>query len=358
MTPERLLLGLDFGLRLRVVSGPSAATRPRGPEVARLDARTRIAEALASRAVDATRLAAEAAQAASLQETTSRRFESHLRRIRTLGTKLVSRWLITGQEVTRDELDFISRIAQMAAEEGFSIGDMTRSYLIWRDANLRILDEEAERLGTPRDLRDEVREVIRSSSDRSIVRLARTFDSEGRRLREVLVSERTAFQHQALHDPLTGLPNRSLLQDRLAQAIRFAEREGGEAALLVVDLDGFKAVNDRYGHPRGDIVLQDVARRLPMKLRGTDTVSRLGGDEFAIVLPGVDRATATTSVAKIRRGLKAPVVFSGGSFIPTASIGVAVYPDDGTSADDLMRHADDAMYRNKRRHPLRAVAAR
>jgi len=176
------------------------------------------------------------------------------------------------------------------------------------------------------------------------------------------ITQRKAFERElsrlAFTDTLTGLPNRSLLQDRLAQAIRFAEREGGEAALLVVDLDGFKEVNDRHGHPRGDIVLQEVARRLPARLRGTDTVARLGGDEFAIVLPGVDRASAVTSVAKIRRGLKAPVVFSGGSFIPTASIGVAVYPDNGTSADDLMRHADDAMYRNKRRHCARAGTAR
>lgn len=303
-------------------------------------------------------MAGAAAAAAALQETSSRRFMSHLRKMRTIGTKLIARWLITGQEADDDEVALIGRIGQMAAAESFSIGDMTRSFLVWRDANLRVLEEEAERLGTPRELREEIRRVILSSADGSIVRMARTFDSEAIRLREVLVAERTAFQHQALHDPLTGLPNRSLLQDRLAQAIRFAEREGGEAALLVADLDGFKEVNDRYGHPRGDIVLQEVARRLPVRLRGTDTVARLGGDEFAIVLPGMDRATAITSVGKLRRALKAPVMFSGGSFIPTASIGSAIYPDDGTSGDDLMRHADEMMYRNKRRHPARVRAVR
>lgn len=313
--------------------------------------------ALASRARDITRLAEAAAQAAGLEEMASRSFVLHLRRLRTMGTRLVARWLQTGQVASPEESDFIGQIGQMAASEGFSVGDMARSYLMWRDANLVILDEEARRLEIPSAVVLAARAAILASADGSIVRMARAFDKETRRLRVVLIEERTAFQHQALHDGLTGLPNRSLLQDRLAQAIRFAEREGGEASLLVADLDNFKDVNDRYGHPRGDIVLQEVARRLPARLRGTDTVARLGGDEFAIVLPGVARAGALTSIAKIRRMLKPAVVFSGGSSFPSASFGYAVYPDDGISAEDLMRHADDAMYRNKRRNSPRPVAA-
>ena len=328
---------------------PRAAGKPSPGALVDLDARARLGQALAQRALDATRFATSEAEAARLQETSSKRFVSHLRRMRTLGTKLVARWLITGQAASREEVDFIGRIGQMAAAEGFSIGDMTRSYLFWRDANLRVVGEEAALLGISAVVVEETRRVIFSQADASIVRMARAFDLETRRLREVLVAERTAFQHQALHDPLTGLPNRSLLQDRLTQAIRFAEREGGEAALLILDLDGFKSVNDTYGHPRGDIVLQEVARRLPSRLRGTDTVARMGGDEFAVVLPGVGRGAATTSVAKLRRALHPAVVFSGGSFIPRASIGVAVYPDDGLSAEDLIRRADDAMYANKRR---------
>ncbi|MCX9154901.1 diguanylate cyclase [Niveibacterium sp. 24ML] len=157
---------------------------------------------------------------------------------------------------------------------------------------------------------------------------------------------------QAHHDPLTGLPNRTLLQDRLQGALHRARRDRRELALLFVDLDRFKEINDCFGHATGDEVLRETARRIAGCIRLGDTVARLGGDEFVAILDGLDHEnTAEQAVARIHRALEEPLVMPSGKTIRLcASIGVARYPSDGQDAEALLGHADSAMYRVKSEH--------
>ena len=157
-----------------------------------------------------------------------------------------------------------------------------------------------------------------------------------------------ALRHQALHDALTDLPNRTLLQDRLAQALRSAQRDGHPLALLLLDIDRFKEVNDTFGHAAGDRLLRQVGRRLRRVVRAADTVARLGGDEFAVLLPATDTGGATTAAEKIRRALEQPVGRGGYRVSAEASIGIALYPAHGAEAATLLQHADVAMYAAKR----------
>jgi diguanylate cyclase (GGDEF)-like protein/PAS domain S-box-containing protein len=152
-----------------------------------------------------------------------------------------------------------------------------------------------------------------------------------------------ALAHQALHDGLTGLPNRLLLQDRLSQGIRMADRDGRSFALCVVDLDRFKDVNDVLGQLAGDQLLQEVAFRLRQALRASDTVARLGGDEFAVVLPESDVQSATLAAHKLIEALGAPVLLDECELAVEASMGIAVYPEHGADADTLLRCAELAM---------------
>ncbi|HYC42559.1 MAG TPA: EAL domain-containing protein [Noviherbaspirillum sp.] len=154
--------------------------------------------------------------------------------------------------------------------------------------------------------------------------------------------------YQAGHDPLTGLPNRSLLADRLHQALSFAERYGGQVAVAYIDLDKFKAVNDRFGHKAGDQLLVEAARRLQACVRESDTIARIGGDEFVIVFYDQSAENSTAHVMqRILDSIAEPVYFDGCPVIPSCSIGFAAYPEDGRDADSLLRNADTAMYRAK-----------
>ncbi|MBW3594475.1 MAG: EAL domain-containing protein [Actinobacteria bacterium] len=162
-----------------------------------------------------------------------------------------------------------------------------------------------------------------------------------RRLRERAEEQ----EHLALHDVLTGLANRALFRDRVKQALRVAEREQQTVAVLLMDLDRFKEINDTLGHHHGDIVLQETARRLQATLRETDTIARLGGDEFAMVLPHVPDPAAVVLVAdKIRAALRVPFIVQGLSLDVRASIGVAFFPGHGKDVDTLIQRADVAMY--------------
>jgi diguanylate cyclase (GGDEF)-like protein/PAS domain S-box-containing protein len=162
------------------------------------------------------------------------------------------------------------------------------------------------------------------------------------------VTDRKKAEHelerQALHDTLTGLPNRSLLLDRLEQALRTARRLATPLALLVMDLDRFKEINDTFGHQAGDLLIGEVARRLTADLRETDTVARLGGDEFALILPGADEGGAGHVAQKIIAALQQPFEIEGAAHEVAISIGIAVSPQHGEDVETLMRRADTAMY--------------
>jgi diguanylate cyclase (GGDEF)-like protein len=150
--------------------------------------------------------------------------------------------------------------------------------------------------------------------------------------------------HLAYHDPLTDLPNRALLHDRLDHAVAMSRREKRPLTLLVLDLDGFKEINDGQGHHAGDRVLQQVAGRLRAALREVDTVARLGGDEFAVLLPATDLTGAGLAAKKILHDLEQPFIIEGRPLKVSASIGLAGFPSHGASSDELLQRADIAMY--------------
>ena len=154
----------------------------------------------------------------------------------------------------------------------------------------------------------------------------------------------------AYYDELTGLPNRRLLLDRLRQAMAQAARQRKQVVLLLLDLDGFKHVNDTLGHPAGDKLLQGVARRLTDGIRATDTACRYGGDEFLVMLPEVDSPGMAAAVwRKLHLSLDEPYVIDAFQVRVATSMGGAVYPTDGQTEQELIRHADAALYRAKAR---------
>ncbi|WP_374262257.1 diguanylate cyclase domain-containing protein [Zoogloea sp.] len=157
------------------------------------------------------------------------------------------------------------------------------------------------------------------------------------------------LQRAALYDDLTGLPNRKLFRDRVASALARCQRSGGRMALLYVDVDNFKQVNDAHGHAAGDLLLQEIARRLGACVRQVDTVARLGGDEFVVVIEEIEGfADARTVATKIRDALARPVDLGACPLQITASVGIAIHPDHGNDVETLMTAADHAMYRRKR----------
>ncbi len=167
-----------------------------------------------------------------------------------------------------------------------------------------------------------------------------------------LVLWRTVAEHQmeflAHHDALTALPNRLLVEDRFGQATGFADRSGHKVALLSLDLDKFKSINDSLGHSLGDALIKQIASRLCDGLRDTDTLSRQGGDEFLVLLSSLEDNDATIPVlSKIMECLQPPFRIEGHELTTTASIGVALYPEDGSDFSTLLKHADMAMYRAK-----------
>jgi diguanylate cyclase (GGDEF)-like protein/PAS domain S-box-containing protein len=200
---------------------------------------------------------------------------------------------------------------------------------------------------------------------------------------EVRVQERTAelqaeiverrqaearVHHMAYHDALTGLPNRALLAERLDRTMLAAQRDGRKLALMFLDLDRFKTINDSLGHLTGDYLLKEVAQRLCRVVRASDTVARLGGDEFVVLVPGVHAPEECAQIGeKIIEALAEPVQFEGRSLHISPSIGICLYPDDGADVESLMRKADAAMYQAKAAgrnnyqfyaEPMNAAAAR
>jgi diguanylate cyclase len=166
---------------------------------------------------------------------------------------------------------------------------------------------------------------------------------------EKLEAANLQLRHLATHDALTGLPNRVLLDDRLAQAIAHADRDAQAFAVLMLDLDRFKLINDSFGHRSGDMVLNEVARRLQGLVRSIDTVARVGGDEFVLVVSPAVRADAEEIGKRSNAVLCAPIQLEGVDLRISSSIGIAFYPTDGGSAESVLAHADAAMYCAKER---------
>ena len=157
------------------------------------------------------------------------------------------------------------------------------------------------------------------------------------------------LNHASQYDQLTELPNRRLFYDRLENALIRARRGHGRMALLYLDLDKFKQVNDQLGHAAGDSLLQEVARRLKHCVRDADTVARMGGDEFVLLLESAgEEANAAAVAAKIRAAVGQPILIGGQAVEVLPSVGVALYPEHGSSGEALLKYADEAMYKAKR----------
>lgn len=191
----------------------------------------------------------------------------------------------------------------------------------------------------------------RQTLERMVAERTQELVSANRRLEAEIHDRKQAearAQHLADHDPLTGLPNRRLLEDRLTQAIARGDRTQKPTATMFVDLDHFKAINDSLGHAAGDLLLREVAERLVRQLRQGDTVCRIGGDEFIVVLPEITRASDAAGVAqKILETVAQPYRIEDRELQISASIGISVFPDDGAQAETLIRNADAAMYHAK-----------
>ncbi len=152
----------------------------------------------------------------------------------------------------------------------------------------------------------------------------------------------------AQHDALTGLPNRALFDDRMEQALNAARRDHARLALMFIDLDKFKPINDTLGHAAGDFVLKEVATRIGSAIREADTAARIGGDEFVVVLRNIQKQEDALAIAeKIRQAINRPVDMDGRALTVSASIGIACYPEHGADILELSGHADAAMYRAK-----------
>jgi len=189
------------------------------------------------------------------------------------------------------------------------------------------------------------------------INLAAVVDPDGKSYQIVAqiqdIAERKAAEamaeHLALHDPLTALPNKRLLSDRLAIALSAAKRMKTYVGAIFIDLDGFKPVNDTWGHTAGDAVLRQIAQRLQSALRQSDTVARVGGDEFVVLATGVEqRSEFDRLVERLLAAIERPCEIEAGTATVSASIGMAIYPDDATNGAELIRRADAAMYEVKR----------
>jgi diguanylate cyclase (GGDEF)-like protein len=173
-------------------------------------------------------------------------------------------------------------------------------------------------------------------------------DTERKAAEEALLRQSELNEHQAMHDGLTGLPNRTLFRDRIEQALALARRDGGQLAVAVIDLDRFKEVNDSLGHHAGDALLVEIAERLRGVLRSSDTVARLGGDEFGVVISKPrSMSDVAVVIGKMRAVLERTVMVEGLEVPAEGSIGIAMFPAHGRDVDELVRHADAAMYKAK-----------
>jgi diguanylate cyclase (GGDEF)-like protein len=271
-----------------------------------------------------------------------------------LGAELIGRWLATDQMASARDETVLSQQGKLAIVEDTGLAVVTKAYFAWRDITTAVLIEEGRRLKIDDDQVTLATDIVRFSCDGSLVRLVHQFDDTRRALQARLEEEQAALAHQALHDQLTGLPNRSLLTDRVRQSAQVQNRRPHGAMLLYLDLDNFKAINDRFGHSAGDCLLTTVAARLQELVRAGDTVARLGGDEFVILADDLDdpEATARSLAERAHLVMRAPVPVGERQLHTSVSIGIApVGP--GSDPETCLAQADAAMERAKRGGPAR-----
>ncbi|HEY4895620.1 MAG TPA: EAL domain-containing protein [Solirubrobacteraceae bacterium] len=272
-------------------------------------------------------------------------------RISMSSTIAVARWIAgEGLQVARDAGKETWLIfGELAAHRAASLDEVTRRCFYWRDSMVEVLRADAARLRSSPATLAEALSILQLSLEFSLVRMCECFEEERSRTDEELSRREAELAFMATHDPLTGLPNRTLILDRVEQMLARATRTQLPVAALFVDLDNFKGVNDTLGHGVGDELLRSVAARLDGVIRGGDTLGRLGGDEFVVISEGLSlRDGPELIAARLLEALKPPFLLGEDNLTRvsvTASIGVAV--GDACSAEDLLRDADIAMYSAK-----------
>ena len=281
-----------------------------------------------------------------LDETVEERFE----RVGTVSTIAVARWM-TGEsaEVAREVGQEAWRIfGQLAAQRAAPLNEVTKRCLRWWNAADDVVWEIAAELRLPYEARTMALAMLQRSLSVTLVRMCQSFEAERRSADEELEQRQQELAFMATHDGLTGLPNRTLIVDRLEQVLLRARHIQAPVAVLFIDLDSFKTVNDTLGHAAGDELLQSVAARLDGVVRDVDALGRLGGDEFVVVAADISLMAGPEMIAeRLLEALKEPFKL-GEEQIPitvTASIGIAV--GEQSTAGDLLRDADIAMYRAK-----------
>ena len=243
------------------------------------------------------------------------------------------------------------RTASIGAIFGAADGDGSDPLVAQlRDSPARLLVEATQRCRSGRQLLVEISGHPLQSAGRSLFALSTRDITLRRRVQAQQLERQQQLNHLAHHDQLTGLPNRLYLAAHLPKAIEEARREGSALAVLFLDLDRFKHINDSRGHDTGDRLLQEVARRIRVAVRDEDMVVRMGGDEFIVVLRRVLTADEVgETAARLAQTLNAAVVIDGRPLVATASIGVSLYPRDGQTMGELLRQSDTAMYQAKDR---------
>lgn len=278
--------------------------------------------------------------------------EDRVRETCALATQLVGRYLAGGGTPTAEETESLAATGRLPADGDVLLVDVTKSYFAWRDTACAVVDEEAARLQLPAALVAEAKQIVTMSCDASLIQMVRHFDRVRRRLQQRIDAEHAEMAQLALHDPLTGLANRTLLLDRISHALADASRGAHQVGVLFCDLDGFKAVNDALGHAAGDELLRTVARRFAELVRPGDTVARLGGDEFVVVCPDLSggEQEAGRVADRLHAGLRATLSAAG--LAVSASIGIAMAAG-GDDPERLLARADTAMYNAKRQRGRR-----
>ncbi|HYP55185.1 MAG TPA: EAL domain-containing protein [Solirubrobacterales bacterium] len=269
----------------------------------------------------------------------------------TVSTVAVARWMAgEGEAVAREVGTESWRIfAHLASQREAALNEVTKRCLRWRDCTCEVLGESARDLGLSAETLETARRMVQRSLDVTLVRMCQSFEDERRRAHEELTSREKELVFLATHDALTGLPNRTLILDRIEQTLTRARAKHEPVAALFVDLDNFKAINDSLGHAIGDELLCAVAERLEGVIRETDALGRLGGDEFVVVAEGISLAAGPELIAeRLLEAFNEPFALGddGETRVNVkASIGIAtgVRP----SAEELLRDADIAMYRAK-----------
>jgi diguanylate cyclase (GGDEF)-like protein len=326
----------------------TAAPPPGAPAAVQQDLLRRLGVALGERTSDV--VAGMLSRSADSGQVLDAVVEDSFVRVGTVSTIAVARWMAgEGAAVARDVGQESWRIfGQLAAQRAAPLNEVTKRCLRWRDAADDVVRETAEQLDLPPEVLAWALGMLQRSLDVTLVRMCQSFESERQRSHEELTRRQEELAFLATHDALTGLPNRTLILDRVEQMLVRSRRSQTPVAALFIDLDNFKTINDTLGHGAGDELLRAVAARLDSVVRDIDALGRLGGDEFVIVAEGMSLSAGPELIAeRLLEALKQPFELKGADnrLTVTASVGIAA--GDRVSAEELLRDADIAMYRAK-----------